>query len=274
MADPEPSCSRYALLIGIDAYSEKPLKGCVRDVHEIKHHLDGIPKPGVQTHMLTASLTKDPTSSRTTEESKLWPTHRTVVDTLNQITCQAKEGDFVYIHFSGHGTAFRPPLPSSSSRIFLNPSTGDLALNLLQEDGSKIHYLRGSELAYWVKAMADKNLIVTLVLDCCFSGSVMRNNASVQYLDYDPQIDAAHPPNLKQSLSSEDELRHLAYRNASLRPNWLVNPDRYTVITACGPTEVAKEIQIGGQAYGALSYLLADTFEKFSGIGGKQQHIY
>jgi hypothetical protein len=274
MAGPDSSCSHYALLIGIDAYSEKPLKGCVRDVHEIKKQLDGISKPGVQTHMLTASRVEDPTSSRTTEELKLWPTHRKVVDTLNQITCQAKEGDFVYIHFSGHGTALRPPLQSSPSRTFSNPSTGDLALNLLQEDGSKIHYMRGSELAYLVKAMTDKNLIVTLVLDCCFSGSVMRNDASVRYVDYDPKIDSAHPPNLEQSLGFENELRHSTYRNASLRPNWLVNPDGYTVITACGPTEVAKEIQVGGQAHGALSYFLIDTFEKFGGIGGKQQHIY
>jgi hypothetical protein len=274
MVDQDLRFSYHALLIGIDAYSEKPLKGCVRDVHEIKKHLDGIPKPGVQTHVLTASLATNTTSSRLTEESRFWPTHRKVVDTINHITYHAKEGDFVYIHFSGHGTALRPPRESSPSRIFSNPSTGDLALSLLQEDGSKTQYLRGSELAYLLRGMVNKKLIVTLVLDCCFSGSIMRNDASVRYLDYDQQIDAAHPPVPGRSLSSEDELRHPAYRNASLGPNWLVNPDRYTVITACGPTEVAKEIRIGDQAHGVLSYFLADTFRKFGGIGGKHRHIY
>lgn len=274
MADPDLSYAHYALLIGIDAYSEKPLKGCVRDVHEIKKQLDGIPKPGVQTHMLTASLTKDPTSSYTTEELNLWPTYRKVLDTLDQIACQAKEGDFVYIHFSGHGTAFRPPLHSSPSRTFSNPSTGDLALSLLQEGETKIHYLRGSELAYSVKAMVDKKLTVTLVLDCCFSGSVMRNDTSVRYVEYDPQIDAAYPSTLGLSLGPEDELKYSVYRGVSLYPNWLINPDGYTAITACGPTEVAKEIPIDGQVHGALSYFLADTFKKFGGVGGKQQHIY
>lgn len=274
MASPDPSYEHYALLIGIDAYSEKPLNGCVRDVHEIKKQLQSIPKPGVQTHMLTASRLEDSKSSRTAEELKSWPTHRKVVGTLNHITCQAKEGDFVYIHFSGHGTAYRPPPPSSPTRTFSNPSTGDLALNLLQEGGSNVHYLRGSELAYSVRAMVDKKLIVTLVLDCCFSGSVMRDDASIRYLDYDPQIDATYPTSTEHSLDFEDEPRHSVYRSASLSPNWLIKPDGYTVITACGPTEVAKEIQVDGQIHGALSYFLADTFETFGGIGGKQQHIY
>jgi hypothetical protein len=274
MADLDPSYAHYALLIGIDAYPMKPLNGCVRDVHEIKKQLHGIPKPGVQTHMLTASRLEDSKSSRTTEELKMWPTYRNVVDTFNQIICQAKEGDFIYIHFSGHGTALRPPLNSSPSRTFSNPSTGDLALNLLQESGSNVHYLRGSELAYFVRAMVEKGLIVTLVLDCCFSGSVMRDDASIRYLDYDPQIDATYPASVEHSLDFEDELRHSVYRSASLSPNWLIKPDGYTVITACGPTEVAKEIPVDKQMHGALSYFLADTFETFGGIGGKQQHIY
>lgn len=275
MADLSLSCTHYALLIGIDAYVERPLRGCVRDISGIKKHLDDIPKPNVvHTQALVASLVEGETPSPPVEEPKSLPTHRNVVDAFENIACQAKDGDFVYIHFSGHGTAFRPPRESSPSSRFSNRSTGDLALVLLQDDGCKTQYLRGSELAYLLRDMVEKKLVVTLVLDCCFSGSFMRNDNSARYLDYDPHIDAAFPPMSGRSLGLGDEARRSVYRNASLRPNWLVNPDGYTVLTACGPTEIAREIQVDERVHGALSYFLIKIFDRLGGIGGKQQYIY
>ena len=180
MADQGLSFIHYALLIGINACSERPLRGCVRDVLEIKKHLDDMPKPNIHTHMLTASLVENTISTRPTEELELLPTHHNVVNALKKIISQAKDGDFVHMHFSGYGTAFRPPREPSPSSQFSNRSTGDLALNLLQEDRVGIQYLRGSELAYLLRNMVNKRLTVTLVLDCYFLGSVMRNDASVR----------------------------------------------------------------------------------------------
>ncbi|CAI6337694.1 unnamed protein product [Periconia digitata] len=273
MADHDPSLCRYALLIGIDDYSERPLKGCVRDVHEIKNYLDGMSKPRVHTHLLTASSIKDSALSSGTTALELLPTYQNVVDTLEKITLQAKAEDFVYIHFSGHGTAFRPSRDKSLSKA-TNPSTGDLALNLLQEeDNRQIRYLRGFELAHKLRNMVDKGLQVTLVLDCCFAGSIMRD-AVTRYLDYDARADTACPPDSKGALSLVHEVEKNVYRKPSLWPNWLVNPDGYTVITACGPTETAKEILIDGQRHGALTYYLTEVFKKYGGIGGKQRYIH
>jgi hypothetical protein len=274
MSSQHPRRKYYAVLIGINAYPEKPLKGCVHDVQNVKKHLDAIPEAGVQTHILTASLAAENNPRHLLEEPALWPTYPNVLDVIRTITHQAEEGDFVYLHYSGHGTASRPPLSRSPTRAFSNPSTGDLALNLLQKDGRNVQYLRGYELASLIKDMTQKKLVVTLVLDCCFSGSVMRNDASVRYLEYNQQVDAAYPPNPKHCLSLEDELRQPAYRNASLRPNWMVDPAGYTVITACGPTEVDQEIKIDGQTHGALSYFLTEMFTKFGGVGGKHHYIY
>jgi hypothetical protein len=102
--------------------------------------------------------------------------------------------------------------------------------------------------------MVDKNLTVTVMLDCCFSSSVLRNDSSVRYLDYSSQIDVAHPPKPGEIISSESPLKHSTYRDVSLRPNWLVNPDGYTIITACGPTESSGERRVGEQVHGLLSY--------------------
>jgi hypothetical protein len=180
------SISHHALFIGIDAYLEKPLKCCVRDVNVLRQYLDDMPQHRVQTYMLTASLPEGSTSLRTIERPEHRPTRHNVVNLLEQITSQAREGAFVYIHYSGHGTAMRPPLKSPQMEGFSNPSTGDLALSLLREDAAEVDYLRGTTLAHYLKAMVDRKLIVTLVLDCCFSGSVVRDDTSVRYLNYNP----------------------------------------------------------------------------------------
>jgi len=262
--------THYAILIGINAYPESPMKGCVRDVQEIKKHLEKMPNP-VHIQMFTASPTEDSYSSRPAEDPELWPTYDNVTSSLKKMTSLAKPGDFVYIHYSGHGTTITPSGESS------NRSTRDLALVLLEvTDRTNMRYLRGLELAYLLRDIVEKSLTVTLVLDCCFSGSVVRKDSLVRYLGYNPKIDVAYPPNPSQSLSPKAKASRPAYRDASMRPNWLVNPDGYIILTACGPTEIAKELILNknGQRHGALSYFLLRTFAKLGGVGGKQQHIY
>lgn len=177
--------SHYAILIGINVYAERPLKGCVRDVQEIKKYLEEMPSP-VHIEMFTATDSADPNSRGPAEDPMLWPTYENVTSSLEKTTSLAKHGDFVNVHYSGHGTRME------ASSEFSNRSTGDLALNLLEEgEGNNIRYLRGLELAFFLKAMVDKGLIVTLVLDCCFSGSVLRLDAGVRSLSTTPRLTKA-----------------------------------------------------------------------------------
>lgn len=261
--------THYAVLIGINAYPESPMKGCVSDVQEIGAYLEKLPNP-LHIQKFTASPVEDSSPSHLAESSELWPTYDNVTAALTRITSTAKPGDLVYIHYSGHGTTMEPPSKSSMS------STEDLALVLLEvTDMVETRYLRGLELAHLLMGMVEKKLTVTLVLDCCFSGSVVRKGSVVRYLCYDPRVDAKYPYNPSQSLRTEIAGQS-SYRAASMRPNWLVDPDGYTILTACGPTERAQEIELdqNGQKHGALSYFLLRTFAKIGGVGGKQQHIY
>ena len=205
-----------------------------------------------------------------------------MVSNLGKTTSLAKADNFVYVHFSGHGTTCEPfkyalnlsiegmaPVPSK----FSNPSTGDLALVVLEATTEiETRYLRGEELGSLIKRMVDKGLIVTLVLDCRFSGSVMRDDSSVRHVRYDPHIDTVYPP--ASGLSDEGKASRTIYRNASMRSNWLVDPGGYTILAACGPAEIAKEIVFNGQKRGALSYLLLKTLNSLSYVGCKQLHIY
>ena len=272
--------TRYAILIGIDAYSEKPLKSCVRDVKDIQKYLAKMPTP-VQIQMLTA--TKDPGSSSLAEDPKSWPTYDNLTSSVRHIISLARAGDFVYLHFSGHGTTREPSKDPSNLSIksmapvpgkFSNPSTGDAALAILEiTTDIETRYLRGEELASLIKMMVNKGLIVTLVLDCCFSGSVMRDDSSVRYLTYDPKVDAAYP--LASCLSTEGEASRTVYRNASMRSNWLIDPDGYTILAACGPTEITEDlVDREGQRHGPLSYFLLRSFAKLGYVGGQQRYIY
>jgi hypothetical protein len=46
-------------------------------------------------------------------------------------------------------------------------------------------------------------------------------------------------------------------RDAQVRPQWLVNPENYTIFSAYGPHENAKQVTMpNGQKYGALTYFL------------------
>ena len=259
-----PSAKRYAILIGINAYPDSPMMGSVRDVQEIKKCLESMaPAPHIQT--FTASTAAQPSARLLDENPQHWPTYSNVVSSIKEIASVARPGDLLYIHYSGHGTTTLPTMLSPDK------DSSDLALVLLEiKDQISIRYLRGLELAHLLKVLVEKGIIVTLVLDCCFSGSAVRKDDFVRYIEYDPSIDEAYPSSvLKTEMSSP------ATRSASLRPNWLVNPDGYTILTACGPTETAKELMIQKtERHGALSYFLVRTFKKLDGVGGRQQFIY
>jgi len=257
----------YAILIGIDAYPDRPLKACVRDVQQIKESLQGESTP-IDIQTFTATKGASPESSSPTEDQMFWPTYHNVTSALEKITSLAKPGDFIYIHYSGHGTRVEP------GSEFSNKSTGDLALVLLNGGkGNNVRYLWGPRLAFSLKAMVEKALVVTLVLDCCFSASVYRrNDSNVRFLPYDAEIDSKFPLDLERSL--EDGARGSASRDASMLPNWLINPDRCAILTACGPHEEASELTTqDGQRYGALSCFLLPLI-KSGGFTRKHKDIY
>ncbi|KAJ8058425.1 hypothetical protein OCU04_012614 [Sclerotinia nivalis] len=269
MQEEKSKPNSYALLIGINlyqqlsligAYENRSLKGCVRDIQEIKKYLENIPHVK-HIQMLTASVPDEHFSPSANlfhpiEEPELWPTYENIISSLDYINSSAKPGDSVYIHFSGHGTSKGPTEP--------------LMLVLFDRASNHgVRYLRGSELTQLLSNMVDKKLTVTLVLDCCQSGGVMRNDSSIRFLEYDPLVDAAYPSSHLQYLNP-------AYRHISTYYDTLRNPNGYTIITASGPHEKAQERDFSKneQYHGALSYFLLKAWRESGGPRAKQQLIY
>jgi hypothetical protein len=246
--------NHWAVLIGINFYVKplKPLMGCLRDVDIINRYLEAGSTP-VYVDKLTASAPSEPNSCHPAEKPDSWPTFENVTSSLTKILTEAKPGDFVYVHYSGHGTQ-----TEATSSEYSNKNTGDLALVLFDEvHGSR--YLRGLELAYLLDQMVKKGLFVTLVLDCCFSGSTVRDGdpsgADIRSVKYDPAVDAAYPQKL--GANPGYQVGSVALRNAHMLPKWLVDPNGYTILTACGPHEMSRELKFEGEGRnGALSYFL------------------
>jgi len=263
MDDQHTIPTHYAIQIGINAYPDSPLESCVRDVQKIKECLES-KLPWVDIQTLTASGGDAPL-----EHSESWPNCRNMTSALETVTSRAQPGDFIYIHYSGHGTRSKPYYKFSSQ------STGDLALVLLDEDGSRVRPLPGPRLAGLLKPMVDKALVITLVLDCCFSASVYRNSdPNVRYLSCGRIGVLTYPPVPEYDLA--DGNTRSTSRDPSMRDNWLLDPDRYTILAACGPHEKTKggsEASEKGESYGALSYFLFKALSDH-GLGRRHKDIH
>ena len=257
---PDTLPSYHVILIGINTYKEKPLNGCVRDVRAIQEFLCENVKAPLSVHILIDGELADLIPKEHQRRQSCKPTYTNVISALQKVIEKSKQGDFVYIHFSGHGTMQTP-----ESR-FSNTATGDLALILLhEEDDDRTKCLEGPRLAISLKAMADHGLIVTLVLDCCFSASVYRwNNPDIRSLPYAAVTDPAETSYTQRGFATRPLKPNK--RDFSMLPNWLINPDNYTILVACGPDEEAREPSFNGKKHGALSYCLIKSLEACSGL--------
>lgn len=263
--------THWAVLIGINFYvGEQCLKGSVRDVETVQQYLEAGTTP-VDIAMLTATAPSDASSRRPMENPEFWPTRTKVIERLKRVLQNAKRGDFVYIHYSGHGTRRK------DSEEYAHPS-GNLAFVLFEDNEHSMSYLRGSDLAECLRQMVEKGLLVTIVLDCCYSGSVLRasnvHGVDVRAIGYDPAIDGVSPHELGTDFF---DLSNILHDSRIPLDQWLVNPDEYTILSACGPHERAWEVELGsGERRGALTYLLIEALSALreSGVEVTHQSLY
>jgi len=265
----------YALLIGIDTYQEKPLQGAARDVREIRRLLEKL-YPSMDITSLVAGH-----SNGVTIQIEGLPTWTKVTGAIKDLLTKVASGDRVYIHFSGHGSCwernrsvlntpanvqswgnqYRSEKPRSFDDFgsilpqrgplndhklsSSNVSTNDLALNLLANDKTgEIEYLYGYDLASALKLMVDQGALVTLALDCCYSGSVVRDDdfrGVSRYLNLQDEIAER---SRRMDLPQIEPLLGSTWRDSSMLPNWIINPSGYSILTACGAQEKAYEVSI------------------------------
>ncbi|MCU0566085.1 MAG: caspase family protein [Oculatellaceae cyanobacterium Prado106] len=263
----------YALLIGIDCYlpnrlpdgsSYRNLGGSVRDINHVEAYLkEWLKVPASQILKLTATCS--PTDlTQPIEPPDQLPTRQNMVDRLRQLGQMAPAGSQVYIHFSGHG--------GRAATVFESiKGVGEIDEGLVPTDlgTSEGQYLRDLELAHLLQELVQRQLTVTLVLDCCHSGGATRGDAEIRgsnVIDHKPFL-----PN-NQSVASLEELgatwRSLTPTTRSLKASGLPETEGCVVLAACRPHEYAYEYAFNRETKernGALTYWLLDTLKQNPG---------
>ena len=257
-----PATEIWLLLVGINFYPNEAnrLRGAVNDVSDIESSLKRYYRE-INVIKLVASVTGKPGQTAPPEDKHLWPTWVNFTDNLKHITQKAFPNDIVWVHFSGHGT-LRPTKASEFS--YLEDYGTDAALVLLEPDARcGVRYLRGIELARFLDDMVNKGLKITVLLDSCHSGSISRGeDPIVRGISWNVDVDSEFPLQIQtpsKSLVSKKEI----LRDANNTFPWLLHPQGYTLLAACGPHELAKEICLGKkqQYYGALSYHVLEALD-------------
>ncbi|KAL0930707.1 uncharacterized protein CTRU02_214782 [Colletotrichum truncatum] len=144
------------------------------------------------------------------------PTLVNIVSAFQTLARDAQPGDFIYIHYSGHGTR----LPTASRELKGENVPFDECLVLSRSDG-KLDYLRDVEIAFLLKQIADKGATVTFLLDCCHSGGATRDD-DLGGLPSDVGDDGG--------------------RGGSVMQHWMTASKGINFLAACRPEQKAQEV--------------------------------
>lgn len=279
--------SKWAVLVGIDDYIKpkddtklpiQNLRGCVADADAMWTYFNktlGMDDEHIRT--LTAPVLEKPKSEL--------PTKQNIVDAIKETCDKASPKDLVYIHFSGHGAR----LKKGGGQYVLVPT------DVKEKTGG---VLRATEIKNLLRQMLKKDLIVTVVLDCCHSSGISHGGRShetapleagggdevaVRGLDDLDSIlwDGENTDSETQpgEVADIDQLQELGDndeegRSLSMADHWLVpSGGEYTVIAACRELEKAYEMKTeNGNWQGVLTFcidrLLRNTEALVHGLPG------
>ena len=249
------SRNRWALLIGINEYPLlKPrgqLTGCVNDVEVMSRTLQqqfGFPGDHM-TILRNAEATRDG-----------------ILAAMNGLMERVGKDDVVVFHYSGHGSRM-------TDREGDEEDGFDETI-MPCDSGRREHPNRDitdDEIYLWLQKLTAVTPYVTLIFDCCHSGTIVRGELDVtntdmyvpegRWFDPDDRLVSQLPPSPVGSLARS------ALEGSSTGPSgWLPLGERYAVIAGCSAKECSYEVQVGGESagvrHGALTHFLTQELVK------------
>ena len=231
---------KLALLVGINDYPHgvgwNPLRGCYTDVLMQKNLL----KYGFgfqEEDILVLTDTDNPTNVTRDRILTAFEEH---------LIAQAKPGDVVVFHYSGHGSqVYDPDAPDRLNGTFV-----PIDSPLPSEDGGTVNDIMGQTLFLLMKAVDTENL--TVVLDSCHSGGGTRGNMTVrsrsgggEFLPSDEER-AFQEKWMSELDLSEEELKDLRENNIA----------KGVAIASAQRHQLAADVPFNGFHAGAFTYLM------------------
>jgi hypothetical protein len=251
-----PAASYRPILIGIDNYSARPLGGCVNDIDQVEDLL--LERLRVPPERITRLTAPRPGLRSTARLPSTQPTLAALRGCLEELAQTATAEDRVFLYYSGHGG-------QAPTRV------GDLvvmreALVPVDVGTPAGGWLYDFEINALLARIAARAADLTLVLDCCHSGSVTRDaddhaEEHVRFYGLAPAensapatLSAPGPPSPARDGSGAAVADGATGLGAGEAP-WMV-------VAACRANELAREVPMSQAApdryQGALTHVLIE----------------
>ena len=216
--------ARRALLVGLNHYPdpENTLRGCINDVRQVSDLLYS--RFGFDAHGSIRLLT----DARATTAA--------IVDRLHWLLDGARPGDVLVFHYSGHGSQVRDRLgdePDDGLDEFICPYDLDWDDPFTDDD------------LYAIVKDLPAGVNLTVVLDCCHSGTGLREAVGPT------------PPARSRSMRPPIEPSRQQRADLAVRRFGSRAAGRGAILIAgCRPEQVSADAYIDGDYHGALTYYL------------------
>ena len=241
---------KLALLVGVNNYPNSErftnLEGCSTDVDLQEQLL--IHRFGFNPNDII-KLTSDKSADKQ-------PTRKNILTTFEEhLIKQAKPGDVVVFHFSGHGSRF-----SETSDRVRNCRNNELNSTLVPgDDGQgRVTDIMGRTLFLLMSALKTEN--VTAVLDSCFSGGGTRGNFRIRSVSGD-----GFSPSTEEIEFQKRLIKDLGLSEPELAQKRCQGVAKGVVIASAQKDELAADAPFSGFSAGAFTYLMTQYLWHNSG---------
>lgn len=240
---------KKALITGINKYPTAPLRGCVNDallMYKVLSERYGFKKENIDL-MTDQECTKD-----------------NMLKHLRMLVKDAKPGDTIFFHYSGHG-----------SQVVVNDWTNNEESDGRDEILCPIDLdwndpLRDHHLGNLFRTMP-KGVKIVVVLDCCNSGTGLRDTGCrpIGQKDENDWVNRflAPPPSnilMDKRISLDDELNFVIPNEVPKRGFLVdtVEQGEAILITGSQDNQTSADAYINGKYRGALTFLLVQTLQE------------
>lgn len=233
----QPTGRKLALLVGINQYPDgiRNLSGCLTDVemqYELLRHRYGFQPADIL--MLTDNTPQKPT--------------RTNILTAfeEHLVKQAKPGDVVIFHYSGHGGLVVDPQPLDSTKLNGTLIPADCTLQQRNDIMGRTLFLLSSQI---------QTDLFTMVLDSCHSGGGTRGNQVVRAL----AGRSNEPPTAPSSTElqyQKKQLDKLRWSQSDFQTRRQKGIARGVALGSAQKEQLAVDASFADFHAGALTYLL------------------